>query len=122
MKLPEMVSTGYDELSQWLRDNQAKAPLQGQEAVDAMKGNRTPEEYKKYLDWANREDPGITPIIQGFNSATTEDNARVFLRQQEIAAKYNDNPNTLTASEKRWIAESRLTTNGRRLLEMLGID
>ena len=122
MKLPEMVSTGYDELSQWLRDNQAKAPLQGQEAVDAMKGNRTPEEYKKYLDWANREDPGITPIIQGFNSATTEDNARVFLRQQEIAAKYNDNPNTLTASEKRWIAESRLTPNGRRLLEMLGID
>lgn len=122
MKLPEMVSTGYDELSQWLRSNQAKAPLQGQEAVDATIGNRTPEEYKKYLDWANREDPGITPIIQGFNSATTEDNARVFLRQQEIAAKYNDNPNTLTASEKRWIAESRLTPNGRKLLEMLGIN
>lgn len=122
MKLPEMVSTGYDELSQWLRSNQAKAPLQGQEAVDATIGNRTPEEYKKYLDWANREDPGITPIIQGFNSATTEDNARVFLRQQEIAAKYNNNPNTLTASEKRWIAESRLTPNGRKLLEMLGIN
>lgn len=122
MKLPEMVSTGYDELSQWLRSNQAKAPLQGQEAVDATIGNRTPEEYKKYLDWANREDPGITPIIQGFNSATTEDNARVFLRQQEIAAKYNDNPNTLTATEKRWIAESRLTPNGRKLLEMLGIN
>lgn len=122
MKLPEMVSTGYDELSQWLRSNQAKAPLQGQEAVDATIGNRTPEEYKKYLDWANREDPGTTPIIQGFNSATTEDNARVFLRQQEIAAKYNNNPNTLTATEKRWIAESRLTPNGRKLLEMLGIN
>lgn len=122
MKLPEMVSTGYDELSQWLRSNQAKAPLQGQEAVDATIGNRTPEEYKKYLDWANREDPGTTPIIQGFNSATTEDNARVFLRQQEIVAKYNNNPNTLTASEKRWIAESRLTPNGRKLLEMLGIN
>ena len=122
MKLPEMVSTGYDELSQWLRSNQAKAPLQGQEAVDTTIGNKTPEEYKKYLDWANREDPGITPIIQGFNSATTEDNAKVFLRQQEIAAKYNDNPNTLTASEKRWIAESRLTPNGRKLLEMLGIN
>lgn len=122
MKLPEMVSTGYDELSQWLRDNQSKAPLQGQEAVDAMKGNRTPEEYKQYLNWANREDPGITPIIQGFNSATTEDNAKVFLRQQEIATKYNNNPNTLTAAEKRWIAESRLTPNGRKLLEMLGIN
>ena len=122
MKLPEIVSTGYDELSQWLRSNQAKAPLQGQEAVNATIGDKTPEEYKKYLDWADREDPGITPIIQGFNSTTTEDNAKVFLRQQEIAAKYNNNPNTLTASEKRWIAASRLTPNGRKLLATLGIN
>lgn len=121
LKLPEATKQAYKDIIELYTKNTPEV-YQGQIALNASRGDMSEEAYKKYLDWAAKEDPGIRPILEGYTGTTTEDNAKTFLRQQDIASKYINNPNKLTAAESRWIKESRQTPNGRKLLASLGIE
>ena len=118
MNLTQAGKEGYKDVGKFF---ETPTVLREQQALDASKGKMSEDEYKTYLQWADKEDPGISPLSSGFRPNTAEDNAKVFARQKDIAFKYNNAPQELSAYEKRWIESSKQTPNGRILLRTLGI-
>lgn len=118
MNLTQVAKEGYKDVGKFF---ETPAVLREQQALNASKGKMSEDEYKTYLQWADKEDPGISPLSSGFMSNTAEDNAKIFARQKDIAFKYNNAPQELSAYEKRWIESSKQTPNGRILLRTLGI-
>ena len=64
---------------------------------------------------------GINAFLDRYENNYKESVERGNIRRMEIAAKYAENPGSLSASEQRWIRESMFTPQGRKELEAMGI-